>query len=454
MTGRAGGGEEAAGRAEGGPRDAEGWRILVLGGGFAGLYASAHLGDAFDLRPEDEVLLVDTRNYFTFTPLLAEVVGGALGREHVTVPFRVLAREHGFSFRQAEVRGLDPERRTVETTAGTLRYDRCVLALGSRPQFFGNDRLRAASFPLKTVDDAERLRDRVLRMAEAAEFMDRGERRSHLTFVVAGGGPAGVETASEINRLVREILPRYYAHADEARVVLVEGGDRILPQFDAALARRGERILEEAGVELRLDTLVEDAGADRVTLGDGSAIRARTLIWTAGVRAPDLLEDSGLSVDRRGAAEVDEHLRVRGHGGLYAVGDAAAARDDRRDRPYPNVAPLAISQGVRAAGNVENERAGRPAEPYRAHHAGSIVTLGAGDALVDLLGFELSGAPAWAVYRAAYLFKMVGLKNKLRIAFTLGLNRLFERDITTDAAAPELPAVASSAGGRHVEPPS
>lgn len=437
----------SAGRA--GSDGDDGWRVLVLGGGFGGLYAAAQLGRAFDLRPEDEVLLVDTRNYFTFNPLLAEVVGGALGREHVTVPFRVLARQHGFRFRQAEVRGIDPGGRTVETTAGPIRYDRCVVALGSRAQFFGNEQLRAASVPLKSVDDAERLRDRVLRMVEAAESMDPAERRKHLTFVVAGGGPAGVEVASEINHLLREVLPRYYPRAPDARVVLAEGAERILPQFDAGLARRGQRILEDAGIDLRLETLVEDASGDRVAFGDGSAVDARTLVWTAGVRAPDLLGDSGLPTNRRGAVEVDEHLRVRGREGIYAVGDAAAVRDRRRERPYPNVAPLAISQGVRAAGNVENERAGRPVEPYRAHHAGSIVTLGAGEALVDLLGLELSGAPAWIAYRAAYLFKMIGLKNKLRIGFTLGLNRLFERDLTTDATAPDLPG---PAGGGPSEP--
>lgn len=439
-----------SGRDRPGAAGGDGWRVLVLGGGFGGLFAAAQLADAFDLRPEDEVVLVDTRNYFTFTPLLAEVVGGALGREHVTVPFRVLAREHGFRFRQAEVRALDADRRVVETTGGRLRYDRCVLALGSRSQFFGNDRLRDVSLPLKSVDDAERLRDRVVRMAEAAESMGPAERRRHLTFVVAGGGPAGVETASEVNHLLREILPRYYGHTRQARVVLVEGGDRILPQFDAGLARRGERILEDADVDLRLETLVEDADDDRVALDDGTEVEARTLIWTAGVRAPDLLEDAGLPVGGRGGVRVDEHLRVGGRDDLFAVGDAAAVRDRRRDRPYPNVAPLAISQGVRAAGNIENQRAGRDLEPYRAHHAGSIVTLGAGDALVDVLGFELSGTPAWILYRAAYLFKMIGLKNKIRIAFTLALNRLFERDITTDATAPELPSAAVAAGG---EPP-
>lgn len=422
-------------------RDGDGWRILVLGGGFGGLYAAAQLGRAFDLEPEDEVVLVDTRNYFTFTPLLPEVVGGALGREEVIVPFRVLAERHGFRFCQASVERIDPEQAVVRTSAGPLRYDRCILGLGSRARYFGNDRLREHSYPLKTVDDAEILRDRVLQLAEASEWMKPDARREHLTFVVAGGGPAGVEVASELRHLLRQVLPRYYLHVGEARVVLAEGGDRILSPFDADLARHGRAILEDRGIDIRLGTLVENASDRRVRLSDGDEIEARTLIWTAGVTPPDLVADSGLPTGQRGGIRVDEQLRVDGHPDLFAVGDIASVTDSRRERPYPNVAPLAISQGIRAAGNVENDRAGRDAEPYRAYHTGSIVSLGAGDALVDVLGLEVTGTPAALMSRTAYLFKMVGAKNKLRIAFRLALNRLFERDLSTDATADELPGL-------------
>ncbi len=419
----------------------DGWRILVLGGGFAGLYAAAQLGRSFDLEPDDEVVLVDTRNYFTFTPLLPEVVGGALGREEVTVPFRVLAERHGFRYCQAAVRGIDPGEGVVRTSAGPLAFDRCVLAVGSRARYFGNDRLREQSYPLKTIDDAETLRDRVLQLAEASEWMDAEARQAHLTFVVAGGGPAGVEVASELRHLLCDILPRYYLHADEARIVLADGGDRILAPFDPDLARHGRNILEERGIDVRLETLVEDATERRVSLSDGEQIAARTLVWTAGVTPPELVADSPLPTGERGGVVVDENLRVQGHPAMFAVGDAAEVTDSRRERPYPNVAPLAVSQGIRAAGNIENDRAGREAEPYRAYHAGSIVSLGAEDALVDVLGLEVTGTPAAFISRAAYLFKMVGPKNKLRIAFRLGLNRLFERDLSTDATADELPGL-------------
>lgn len=377
------------------------------------------------------MLLLDARNHFTFTPLLAEVAAGTLGREHVSVPYRRLARAHGFTFRQTRVVGLDPAAGVLHTTADRIPYDHCILGLGSRPRFFGNQQLRQAAHPMKSLEDALRLRDRIIGLCEAAETESRPERRRRtLTFVVAGGGPAGVETASEIHHLLTKVLPPYYPCAEEGRVVLVEGEDRILGAFDDRLAEEGEATLRRRGLEVRLETLVEEADGEAVHLSDGTEIPARTLIWTAGVAPHPLAEEAGLEVDG-GAARVNRHLRSVGHENLYVVGDMAAAKNPRTGSRYPPVAPIAISQGVRAAGNVENARADRPPEAYRAHYAGKIVSLGAGDALVEVLGLTFSGLPAWLVYRAVYLAKLVGLRNKVQVASTLALNRVFERDLTT-----------------------
>lgn len=416
------------------------WRVVVAGGGFGGLYAAGYLARSFDLGPEDQVLLLDARNFFTFTPLLPEVAAGTLGREDVSVPYRRLGRQYGFRFLQAEVRGLDPDAGVLQTTAGEVGYDQCVLALGSRSRFFGNEALARRSFPVKTVGDALRLRDRVIALAETAEAVeDAGRRRDLLTFVVAGGGPAGVETASEIQHLLREVLPAYYPRAGEGRVVLVEGGERILRQWDAGLAEEGRRTLEARGMEVRLGTLVEDVDDGVVVLSDGDRVPARTLVWTAGVAPHPLAEEAGLATEG-GAAVVDEHLRCPGHENLYAVGDMSRAENPRTGASYPPVAPIAVSQGIRAAGNVENARAGRGPEPYRAHHAGKLVSLGAGDALVEVLGLRFSGLPAWLVYRAVYLLKLVGLRNKARVASTLLLDAFFDRDLSTSRDASELPS--------------
>lgn len=403
----------------------------MAGGGFAGLYAAGYLARSFDLEPSDEVMLLDAHNFFTFTPLLPEVAAGTLGREHVAVPYRRLADRYGFRFRQARVEGIDPDAGRLHTSVGEVPYDHAILALGSRARFFGNDELRRTAFPMKTVDDALRLRDRVIGLCEAAEAAGSAARRRELlTFVVAGGGPAGVETASEIQHLLREVLPAYYPCADEGRVVLAEGGDRILRQWDEGLAEEGRRTLEERGLDVRLETLVEGAGNGTVSFSGGGEVAARTLVWTAGVAPHPLAGDAGLPTED-GAAVVDEHLRSPGRDNLFVVGDMSRAENPRTGRPYPPVAPIAVSQGVRAAGNVENARAGRSPEPYHAHHAGKLVSLGAGDALVEVLGLRFSGLPARLAYRTTYLLKLVGLRNKAHVAFTLALNSLFERDLTT-----------------------
>lgn len=413
-------------------------RVVVAGGGFGGLYAAAYLGRSELAERGAVVLLVSERNYFTFTPLLAEVAAGALGREHVTVAYRGLARRYGFRFLQASVQGLDRAARTIRTSRGPLPYDYAILALGAEPQYFGSEALRAVSLPFTTVEDALRVRDRVVQRAElAATVADPDARAELLTFVVAGGGPAGVEVASEISHLLRDILPRYYERLEGAGVVLIEGGERLLAGFDAGLAACGLERLHERGIRVRLNTRVVDAGDGWIDVqkaggGGRQRLASGSLIWTAGTAPARAV--AGLEVPRvkGGYVAVDPYLRVETGVDLYAIGDLSGLVDPRTQRPYPRVAPIAISQGIRAAANVENAILGRLPEPYTAFHAGKIVSLGGGQALVDILGLRLTGRLAWWLYRSAYLLKLVGAKNKIRVATTLALNRLFGRDLTCE----------------------
>lgn len=409
--------------------------MVVLGGGFAGLYAAAYLGRSDLPERGVDLLLVSARNYFTFTPLLAEVAAGALGREHVTVAYRTLARHYRFRFLQAEVEGFEPGERLIATSRGPILYDHAILALGAEPQYFGNDALRAASLPFTTVEHALKIRDCLVQRAErAATVPDPKARAGLLSFVVAGGGPAGVEVASEIRHLLRDVLPRYYEGLDVATVTLIDSGDRLLAGFDQRLAERGLGLLRARGTQVQLNTRVLDAGDGWIEVegSSGRETMAGVLIWTAGTRPAGVL--GGLDVPRvkGGYIAVDQTLRVEQTPGLYAIGDISGVPDPRTGRPYPRVAPIAISQGIRAAANVENELNGRAPEPYAAFHAGKIVSLGDGQALVDILGLPITGRAAWSIYRAAYLLKLVGTKNKIRVASTLALNRLFGRDLTCE----------------------
>lgn len=412
----------------------DGPRVVVVGGGFGGLYAASYLGRSELAADGGRVTLVDRRNYFTFTPLLAEVAAGTLLPDHVTYPFRVLGRRYGFEFVRDVVRAVDPGRRIVRTERAELPYDYLVLGVGATPRFFGDADLRARSCPFTTVRDAMAVRNRVVNAVErAAVSADPEERRRLATFVIAGAGPAGVELASEVHGLLNRVLPPYYDEMPDGRVVLAEGSNRILRGWDEALAERGLERMRERGIDVRLATRVVEAGPRSVTLsgsGGEEVIGAETLIWTAGVSPPDWVSALPLSTED-GSLRVGPTLQVEGRERVFAVGDVALLDDPRTGRPYPRVAPIAISQGVRAAGNIENLHFGRELEEYHAHHAGKIVSLGGGVALVDVLGFRVTGRPAWWIYRITYLLKLVGLENKLRVLFALVLHRFFEPDISS-----------------------
>ncbi len=413
--------------------------IVILGGGFGGVYAATYLARSELAIDGANITLLDRKNYFTFSPLLAEVAAGSLDHRHVTYPLRLLGHRFGFNFIQTEVREIDLQRQIVHAGDVDIDYHYLVIAVGAAPRYFGNDDLKRHSLPLTTVDDARAIRNRVIEALErATKLEDASERSRWLTFVVAGAGPAGVEVASEIQTLANEVLQPYYPGLPPVRVILVNGGNRILPGWDDELAAQGLAQLRERGIDVRLETLIAGATASAVTIRDKNSdreasIAAGTLIWTAGTAPPDWIAEIGLPTER-GAIRIDKQLRVQGFENVIAIGDVAMLIDERSNQPYPPVAPIAISQGIRAAGNIENHILGRSLEPYQAHHAGKIISLGSGVALIDLLGFKITGKLAWFIYRSAYLAKLVGLQNKVHVLFTLVMNRIFEPDIAGGAA--------------------
>jgi NADH dehydrogenase len=413
-------------------------RIVIAGGGFAGLYAALYLARSPDRAPGTVITLVDRKNFFTFTPLLAEVASGSLGREHVTQPYRVFAAKHDFDFLQASVASIDLKGKKLLTDVKPLSYDYLVVGLGGEPRYFGLEEVERAAMPYQTLRHALALRNRVIGLVERLQHTAEPEsKQAMMSFVVAGGGPAGTEVASELRHLLCVVAPRYYKIDVPPRIVLVEAAEEILAQFDPGLAQAGHRVLEQRGVEVCVGVRVTGYTGGEVKLSDGQRIRADTLIWTAGLGPNRVIRDSDLpQVDGRGV-EVDQHLRARGHPDVYAVGDCSHIVNPRTGRPYPNVAPIAINQGVQAAANIENDVVGRRLECYQAHYAGKIVSLGAGQALVDVLGLHWTGRPAWWLYRLTYLLKLVGARPKVRLALTLAMNRMLPPDLSYERLAGE-----------------
>ncbi len=384
------------------------------------------------------ITLIDRKNFFTFTPLLTEVGSGSLGREHVTQPYRVFSSKHDFDFLQAKIERLNVADGEVVTNVGSVPYDYLVLALGNEPRYFGLEDVERAAMPFQTLRHALALRNRVAGLVERIEHEPDEEARSAmLSFVVAGGGPAGTEVASELRHLLREVVPLYYEIDVRPRIALVEADDEILGGFDPQLAAEGRRVLERRGVEVCVGVRVAGYEDGEVRLSDGQRIRASTLIWTAGAEPSRVIRESDLPRSDGGGVAVDDYLRVEGHPNIYTVGDCSHVINARTGEPYPNVAPIAINQGVRAAGNIENDIVGRPLEEYQAHYAGKIVSLGAGQALVETLGFRWTGRPAWWMYRLVYLLKLVGARPKARVAVTLALNRMFAPDLSYEGLAGE-----------------
>lgn len=416
-------------------RRAEPVRVVVLGGGFAGATVARRLEQLFRSGEGIEITLVDRENFSLFTPLLAEVPSGALEPRHIVSPLR--ARLRRTVVRQAEVRTVDLARRIVLAShcprcrIEVLPYDHLVLALGSVTNFFGLPGVATHALPMKNLADAAALHAHVVDKLEHADMEpDPAARRELLTFVVVGGGFAGVETAAELNDFVRDSA-RYYPgiRSPDLRVVLVHRGPRILPEVSEALSAYALEKLRSRGVEVRLDTRIEAYTGGEARLSGGEAIASRTLVWTAGTAANPLLDVVDVPRASGGRVEVTETLEIRGRPGLWALGDCADVPDRMTGRPCPPTAQHAIRQGQRVAENIAAVIRGRAPAPFAYRSRGVLAGLGRRSAVAEVLGFRFSGFFAWWLWRTVYLLKLPGLERKVRVALDWTLDLFFPRDI-------------------------
>jgi NADH:ubiquinone reductase (H+-translocating) len=394
--------------------------VVIIGGGFGGLYAARSLKYA-----PVQVTLIDRRNFHLFQPLLYQVATGWLSPADIASPLRaVLKRQRNVQVLLAEATDIDVTNRRITLTDGEVSFDTLIVATGARHHYFGNAQWEHFAPGLKTIEDATEIRRRILMAFEAAERESVPERvRSWLTFVIVGGGPTGVELAGTLGELTQDTLRYDFRHINpaESRILLVEGTDRILPAYPADLSAKATAALARLGVSVRTGATVTDVQAETVTLRSNEQseqIATRTVVWAAGVQASPLgrilATATGAELDRAGRVIVAPDLSVFGHPDIFAIGDLAHFRN-QNGQPLPGVAPVAMQQGHYVAEVIRHRLRGQTSPPFQYHDRGSMAIVGRAEAVANISGWHFSGLPAWLAWLFIHLISLVELENRLLV---------------------------------------
>ena len=413
-----------------------GRRLLILGGGFAGLDVARAIGKSRAAREYWDCLLVDKENFFQFNPLLPAVAVGAVETRHIVYPLREMARHRHIRFHKNKVIRIDLDRRQVHLHNNLVEpYDTLVIAMGSVTNYYGVPGAEEYSRPFKTIADAMTLRARVVELFEMAEQAESdAQRRRLLSFVVVGGGVTGVEVAAEIMDMARDtLLPRYpNLSASHLSITILEGGERLVPSALPQHSAYVQAFLERRGILIHLNARAARVEPRRVLLADGRTFEGFTLIWTAGVCPSPLVTELPLQHAPDGRVRVDERLRpldFDGHGveDVYVIGDCAASlRED--GTLQPQLSQTAIAMGAYVGRTLVARAEGRTVPTFEFQHVGYIISLGKHSSVLELFGVPLSGKLAWLLWAAAYLVKMVGVRKQLEVGLDHLTHLVFEHD--------------------------
>jgi NADH dehydrogenase len=414
--------------------DSEPKRIVILGGGFAGVYAALQLEKTVARHGEAQVTLVSRDNFFLFTPMLHEVAASDLDITNIVSPIRKMLSS--VRFVAAAVQRIDLDNRSVDLAHGrenhrhALGYDHLVIALGAVTNFFGIPGLPERALTMKSLGDAIELRNRLIANLEEANFeCCEAERNRLLTFVVAGAGFAGVETIAAMNDFVRDAVRFYPQLSSEiVRMVLVDPGDVILPECGRSLGRYAERKLIERQVEIRLNCRVTGVSEYQVELSDATAVETSTLIWTAGTAPNPLLETLPCRTER-GRITVNEFMEVPGYPGVWALGDCALVPDPKTGKPQPPTAQHARRQGKVVAQNIQATLHHQAKKAFSFSTLGQLAAIGRRTGVANIFGIHFSGIVAWWLWRTIYLSKLPRLEKKIRVMFDWTLDLLFSKDL-------------------------
>ena len=403
-----------------GPESPDPHRVVIVGGGFAGLTAARALR-----RTPVEITLVDRRNFHLFQPLLYQVATGGLSPANIAAPLRsILERQRNCTVLLGDVQGFDIAARKVLLADGELPYDTLITAAGARHGYFAHPEWETLAPGLKTIEDATDIRRRVFAAFEAAERETDPERKRRLlNFVIVGAGPTGVELAGALAEIARHSLKREYRRIRpaDARIVLVEAGGRVLPSYPPSLSETARESLERLGVTVRTGTMVAAVAGDHVVLDSGGAaeqMATQTVLWAAGVQASPLAkrlaDATGATLDRAGRIAVERDLSLPGQPGVFVLGDMASYAH-QTGVPLPGVAPVAVQQGRFVARLIDARLHGRPLPAFRYRNLGNLATIGRSAAVADLGRLRFGGAVAWILWLFIHLMNLVSFRNRVLV---------------------------------------
>jgi NADH dehydrogenase len=416
-------------------------RIVILGGGFAGIYTALELEKRLKREERVSVTLLNDENFFLFTPMLPETGAGSIGTRHIVSPIRKLLKKTRFA--EVGIEDINLESRTISarhSVTGELLmfpYDRLVISLGGVTNYFGIPGAREHTLPFKTLGDAIYVRNRTIdNLEEAAVEPERVS--SLLSFVVVGGGLTGVEVAGALNDFVREAV-KFYPEIDRKniRMSLIEAGPRLMPEMNERLAKFAEEVLQERGVEVLTRTAVTKITPQGLELSNGESRDSGTIIWAAGVITNPLISKLDLPKDERGRIRVNEYLEVEGMENIWALGDCARIPDPQTGKTHPPTAQHAVREGKTAGRNVAASLKVGERRKFEYRTMGQLALVGERTGVADMMGYRFSGFVAWFMWRTYYLMRIPLLEKRLRVMMDWTLDLFFERDIVQLAVTRE-----------------
>ena len=423
-------------------------KIVILGGGFAGVECTRQLESKFGNDPDIELVMVSEDNFLLFTPMLPQVASGMIETRHIVLPIRTICKKT--KFYEGRIKNIDPFGKLVnlwgtgDKRSISIHYDFLVVALGSETNFFGMADVEKNAYTMKTLNDAVVLRNRIIDMLEQAENETNPIlRKSFLNFVVAGGGFAGIETAGELMDLILDARKHYPTiHKDDLKVIVIEALPMILPGFNEKLAEFAKQKLIERGIDIKLQTAITSFDGNEVTTksidqnpkdpvdeSKVDSIRTKTLIWTAGVTPVNTIKRSMLKTDR-GKVIINEYLEVQDFPGVFAIGDCALFLNPETKRPFPPTAQIAEAQAKTAAKNLIALIKNSEKEKFEYHSKGQMAIIGKRSGIATFLGMNISGFWAWLIWRNVYLSKIPTLDKQIRVFLDWVIDLFFDRDIS------------------------